>query len=148
MAPIFPILGLCWGYFWRTACQQSSAVKHCFRYIFLAYVWVEVVMLVKDQQSYFAGDRELYSLLHGRSDLLLDYKNVSDSSLVPTRIESVYITEPYDTPVKLWSHVSDSDKITVLHAPYTNPAFVNARVHRVFKRLERTNHPAISTSSL
>ena len=68
------------------------------------------------------GDIEIYTLLNGRSNLLLDYnqndyEEVFDANI--TEIESVYVSNKYNTPATTWSHVPGPDKITVTYNTFT-----------------------------
>jgi hypothetical protein len=64
----------------------------------------------------------MYTLMHGRSDLLLDYSGYEDIDQYPKldRIESVFTNSKYDSPVSSWLHTPGpaEDKITVLYPSY------------------------------
>jgi len=87
------------------------------------------------------GEREVYNLLHGRSNYLLDYdyKKIAEKHpgemVVPlNEIESVFYTNKYDAPVRLLAH-TPGDKISVLYTNMINPNFMMKKYYSPFKSL-------------
>lgn len=50
-----------------------------FKIAFWVYLWAEVTEAVRNQLNQQRGDRELYTLFHGRSELLTDYDGFINS---------------------------------------------------------------------
>lgn len=82
MTPIFPLFGIFWSMFWLVflrvfqSCNKpilKSVSRLIFQIAFLVYFWEEMFMTVKNQLNYHKGDKEIYTLLHGRSNLLTNY---------------------------------------------------------------------------
>ena len=82
----------------------------------------------------------MYTLLHGRSDLLLDYSNYEDLEKYEKvdKIESVFTNSKYDSPITTWLHTPGEaqDKITALYPSYQQPGFVLKAFFYQFKYLE------------
>lgn len=75
--------------------------------------------------NFNTGDVEIYNLLHGRSPLLLDYKDyVNEQKALGNnidfdgfdRVESFFINSKYEAPITTWAHVPSSEgpKVTAL----------------------------------
>ena len=113
--------------------------KKLFKAIYLIYIIVECTISVQQHLGYHRGDKEMYTLMHGRSDLLLDYSNYPDLDQYEKmdRIESVFTNCKYDSPVSTWLHTQGaaSDKITVLYPSYQQPGFVLSTYFWKFRHL-------------
>jgi len=92
--------------------------------------------------NYHPGDKEVYNLLHGRSNALLDYsafiRENPESSFkgFPNGIESIYVSTKHDTPVTTWAHTPGKDKVTVLYVTNLVPQFMAEKFYAPFKKLE------------
>jgi hypothetical protein len=64
----------------------------------------------------------MYTLLHGRSNILLDYSEHKDLEKYEKidKIESLFTNSKYDTPITTWLHTSGAaiDKITALYPSF------------------------------
>ena len=96
--------------------------KGLYRIVFALYCFFELSEHVKGQLSMNSGDREIYNLMHGRSNVLLDYsdyiqKHPEDNWQGFDRIQSVYISNKYETPVTTWAHTNEygDNRITALY---------------------------------
>ena len=92
----------------------TSFSRLIFQIAFLAYFWEEMFMTIKNQLNYHKGDKEIYTLLHGRSSLLTNYDQfLLENSDHPdldanfsglSDIQSIFIKSKYDSPVHTWAH--------------------------------------------
>lgn len=82
MTLVFPIFALFWAYFvsaiYSMVPQNSYMLRSLFKCIIFVYVSVESFEQIRNHQSYHRGDKELYTMMHGRSNVLLDYSNYKD----------------------------------------------------------------------
>jgi hypothetical protein len=91
--------------------------------------------------KYRPGDREIYNLLHDRSNTLLDYSSFLrehpevDAISVPIDVESIYISTKHDTPVTTWAHTPGKDKVTVMYVTNIVPQFMAEKYYAPFKQL-------------
>ena len=82
MTSIFPLFAIFWAMFWVVLLRVFKSTgqprliwlsRLIFKIAFLAYFWEEMFMTIKNQLNYHKGDKEIYTLLHGRSQLLTNY---------------------------------------------------------------------------
>lgn len=66
---------VCWSYLIVEIVRIIPIFKYIFKYVFMVYIVMEIAYTAKIQLNYNTGDVELYNLLHGRSQLLLDYSD-------------------------------------------------------------------------
>lgn len=95
-------------------------IKKTFKLIFVVYAAAEILSTMKNQLNYNVGDKEIYTLLNGRSPEMNQY--LADNGF--ERIESVYLLSKYESPITTWAHVPEEPKITCLYPPYQQPFFM------------------------
>jgi hypothetical protein len=124
MVPIFPIFAVFWTFFWINFYKIFTFVpKKVYTLVFGFYCFFELSEHVKHQLNVCTGDREIYTLMHGRSNVLLDYSDYiaehpEDDWKGFDRIESLHVARKYETPVTAWAHVPDEEKITALYSTF------------------------------
>ena len=147
MASIFPLFAIFWSFFWvvilrgfealhqkLTPSSNTFGLRQLGRLIysiaFLAYFFQEMFLTIKDQLNFHQGDKELYTLLHGRSSLLTDYSHFrehqrEEGDTFPgfEDVSSVYTNHKYDSPVATWAH-TPGEKITILYDAFQHPSFM------------------------
>ena len=81
----------------------------------------------------------MYNLMHGRSEMLLDYSNHNDLHLYPKidKIESVWTAAKLDSPVTCWLHNPGTalDKITAIYPAQQMPGFAKVVEYTKLKSL-------------
>ena len=100
-------------------------------------------LALKDQLNFHQGDKELYTLLHGRSKLLTDYsyfienqREEGDTFTGFEDVSSVYTNHKYDSPVATWAH-TPGEKITILYPPFAHPSFMAEKYFPPFAKLTK-----------
>jgi hypothetical protein len=129
MTSIFPVLALQWAFFWLKFQENSNwFFKKIFKVIYIIYIMIECITSIQQHNAYHRGDKEMYTLMHGRSEFLLDYSEYQDLEKYEKidKIESVFTNCKYDSPVSSWLHTPGAaiDKITALYPSYQQPGFV------------------------
>lgn len=137
MTSIFPVFALYWSFFWLKFQQSNWVFGKLFKVIFIIYILVESIISIQQHNASNRGDKEMYTLLHGRSNLLLDYSDHPDIEKyqIPDKVESVFTNCKYDSPVSSWLH-TPGEKITALYPSYQQPSFVLIAYFFKFKYLE------------
>ena len=141
---IFPMFALFWGFFWTIFVQYSrkldrayttsilnvkheSLAKLFIKMTIWVYISYELKEVIVNQINQNTGDKEVYNLFHGRSNVLLEYDYQSLAKEHPdeqftniTELESVFYSNKYDTPVRMYAH-TPGDKITVTYNGLYDP---------------------------
>lgn len=139
MSMIFPLFALYWGFFWAQCVEYSSYFKWLYKLTFWVYLMTEIKGSIQHTLNFHPGDREIYNLIGGRSNLLTtyDYSKYQNETTVEIKdIESLYFSNKYDSPNRLWSHrPGDDNKVTVTYIAFLDPNFVSKKYLHYFTEL-------------
>lgn len=70
-------------------------------------------------------DKEIYTLLNGRSDLLTSFYNLdpAEPQVNLTEVHSIFVSDKYMSAPTLLAHIPGREKVTVTYNTFTQPSF-------------------------
>lgn len=145
LSAILPLISIFYAFFWTVLLkiersitrhlipqknkQSDFLIKAIFYGAFWSYILLECRSTFNDSVTGGSTDKELYTLLNGRSKWLTSFENLdpNEPKVELNEVHSFFVSDKYLSAPTLLAHIPGLEKVTVTYNTFTQPGFFMAK---------------------